>query len=222
MEFAEKGATSSLLTRRLVLGGLVLAGLSYGEAISRKLRSNPSVVPDFGEMLMLGFAGTTPQARGPRLLASHVAAGRVGGVVFEKVNIGSRQDVAGLVRLFASAAPRPLLIAIDHEGGSVQRLTRKHGFTPIPPARKVAETLSTDEARGIYAKAGAELAEIGFNLNLGPVVDVDRPGNSMIGSFGRTFSSDPATVAAYAKAFVEGFASAGIGWRSAPAKAKAR
>jgi beta-N-acetylhexosaminidase len=51
---------------------------------------------------------------------------------------------------------------------------------------------------------------VGFNLNLAPVVDLHDPANPPIGQFGRAFASDPATVAAYAEAFIDGFSSANI------------
>jgi beta-N-acetylhexosaminidase len=102
------------------------------------------------------------------------------------------------------------LIAIDHEGGSVQRLKAKQGFTRLPQALAVAQTLSPDQARSLYAQAASELAALGFNLNLAPVVDLHDPANPPIGQFGRAFASDPETVASYAEAFIDGFASADI------------
>jgi beta-N-acetylhexosaminidase len=74
----------------------------------------------------------------------------------------------------------------------------------------VAQTLSLDQARSLYAKAGSELAAVGFNLNLAPVVDLYDSANPAIGQFGRAFATDPETVASYAEAFIDGFATANI------------
>lgn len=125
-----------------------------------------------------------------------------------KENVGSREDVSRLIRLF-SAESTPL-IAIDHEGGFVQRLSESQGFTPIASARSIAAALSVSQAESVYAKAAMELASLGFNLNLAPVVDLHDPASPEIGRYERAFASDPATVAAYAKAFIDGFASAGV------------
>jgi beta-N-acetylhexosaminidase len=162
-----------------------------------------------GEMLMLGFFGTTRASLSARLLAAQVASGQVGGVFLVLHNIGSRDDVAGLVRLFRGRGATPLL-AIDHEGGIVQRLTAAHGFTTVPTAREVAATMTPAQARALYATAGRELAAFGFNVNLAPVVDLDDPANPAIGHFGRAYGTDPEQVARYAAAFVDGFSEAGV------------
>ena len=87
---------------------------------------------------------------------------------------------------------------------------KKHGFTPIPTAQWVAGNKSVDEARALYAKAGRELRSAGFNLNMAPSVDIHDPKNPVIGKYGRGFSTDVERISAYAGAFVDGFASAGV------------
>ena len=67
------------------------------------------------------------------------------------------------------------------------------------------------EATETYAGVARDLREWGFNLNLGPVVDVDvNPDNPIIGALGRSFSGDPGVVAAYAAAFVTGHRGEGV------------
>jgi beta-N-acetylhexosaminidase len=133
---------------------------------------------------------------------------RAGGVFFVKENVGSLEDVRSLVRLFSAKATP--LIAIDHEGGWVQRLTERHGVSRLPTAQKVADSLSPDRAQALYFQAGSEIARLGFTLNLAPVVDLHDPTNPAIGHFGRAFDADPVRVLAYARAFVDGFAEAGV------------
>jgi beta-N-acetylhexosaminidase len=160
-------------------------------------------------MLLIGFYGKSTRSLSARMLARQVRRGQVGGVFFVNANIGTREDVEGLVRLFESGRTAPLL-AIDHEGGIVQRLTQAHGLTLLPSARDMADQATPAEARDLYAQAGRELAALRFNVNLGPVVDFDNPANPAIGTFGRAYGTDPNRIAAYAAAFVEGFASAGV------------
>jgi beta-N-acetylhexosaminidase len=197
------------ITRRDVCAGFLLSGVAATLTDCTKQSADP-LAPDVGEMLMLGFLGTTPASISAGLLADHVTAGRVGSVLFVKANIGSRSDIASLLKLFSFRAQELPLFAIDHEGGAVQRLTAKQGFTELPRAHEVAQTLSPEQAKQLYGKAAGELAAIGINVNLGPVVDLHDPTNPPIGQFGRAFDADPAKVAAYAEAFIDGFASANI------------
>lgn len=165
---------------------------------------------DLGELLMCGFSGTSPTSPSAQWLAQQIRAGRVAGALFVKENIGSVGDVVGLTQLFSRGAPRRPILAIDHEGGAVQRLVRRHGLERLPSAKRVAATRTVDEARALYARAGSGMARLGFNLNLAPDVDLDEPRNPAIGGFGRSFSDDPQVVAAYARAFIDGFAAAGV------------
>ena len=197
--------------KRYVRGGLGMAigMLAYPVAWLGWFRTRDTLAAAVGELLLIGFYGASSASPSARLLARQARRGQVGAVFFVDQNIGTAEEVAGLLRLFRSGATRPLL-AIDHEGGIVQRLTAAHGFTPLPAARDVAATMSPAQARLLYAQAGHELAALGFNINLGPVLDVDEPTNPAIGVFGRAYSTDPERIATYAQAFVEGFASAGI------------
>lgn len=198
--------------RQLAIGALALAGAGgVAAGLARLLRPAPSTLDaDVGQMLMLGFGGASSESRSAQTLAEHIAAGRVASVLFVKENIGSLEDVRGLIRLFTADAETPPLIAIDHEGGAVQRLTGRHGFTKLPSALKVAETMSPEEAKALYAEAARQFADLGFNLNLGPVVDLHDPANPAIGKYGRSYSADPAVVVAYAEAFIDAFREAGI------------
>lgn len=162
-----------------------------------------------GELLLIGFYGTSSASPSARLLARQARRGQVGAVFFVHQNIGTAEELENLLFLFHAGTTTPLL-AIDHEGGVVQRLTPAHGFTRVPAARDVAATMSPAEARSLYALAGRELADRGFTINLGPVLDVDEPDNPAIGIFGRAYATDPESITTYAQVFVEGFASAGI------------
>jgi beta-N-acetylhexosaminidase len=190
------------LTQRVAMAGLLT------NVPTLRADTASTVEQDVGAMLMLGWSGTTIESFSAQVLARHVAAGRAGGVFFVKENVGSLEDVRSLVRLFSAKATP--LIAIDHEGGWVQRLTERHGVSRLPTAQSVADSLSPDRAQALYAQAGSEIARLGFTLNLAPVVDLHDPTNPAIGHFGRAFDADPVRVLAYARAFVDGFAEAGV------------
>lgn len=158
---------------------------------------------------MLGFTGHTIASDSAQILAEHLRTRRVAGVAFVKENIGSRSDVEQLVSLFKEAAPQAL-IAIDHEGGAVQRLREQHGFTSLPPARWVAENMDLAQSKAIYSQSARDLAKAGFNINLAPVVDLHDSENPAVGRWGRAFNSDPSIVARYAKDFIDAFAAEGV------------
>jgi len=104
----------------------------------------------------------------------------------------------------------PLFIAADVEGGRVNRIRRLRGFANIPSHR----VLGGKDPRITYEESfriGKVMAETGLNWDLAPVVDVDiNPRNPIIGRWGRSFSKDPETVAAHARAFIGGLRDNGI------------
>jgi len=162
-----------------------------------------------GSMLMLGFAGSAPDAPGAQALARHVAAGRVGGVCFLGYNARSRAGVEGLTALFNGAGPT--LVAIDQEGGAVQRLGPKLGYAAVAQAARVAADHDAAGAQRIYAAMARDLKAAGFNLNLAPVVDLGfEPRNPIVAHWGRAFGADGATVARYGGACVAGHRAAGV------------
>jgi beta-N-acetylhexosaminidase len=197
-----------MLDRRTLLAGLAGAGAQLalpGPSTAAGLETM------IGQMLLLGFAGSDSQAPAAQRLARQVRAGEVGGVMMLGHNVKTREGIESLTRLFRDAAPalRPF-IAADQEGGAVQRLSSKFGYAKLPGAQAVAQAMSPEAARGLYAKAGREFAEAGFNMNLAPVADLHDARNPVIGHWGRSYGTDPSVVARYAGAFVDGFRSAGV------------
>lgn len=112
----------------------------------------------------------------------------------------------GVHELIAGMAVPPL-VAVDEEGGRVQRIDDLHGA--IPSARVQATTMTPEEVRSLAAKRGAALAQLGITMDFAPVVDVSsQPAGAVIGS--RSYSPDPVRVATYAGAFADGLRQAGI------------
>ena len=157
-----------------------------------------------GQALFAGFEGTTC----PAPLLDLIAAGRVGGVVLFARNVESPGQVRDLVRQLRAHEPdgAPLVVAIDQEGGRVQRL--RAPWTVWPPMRRLGELVdgdpssATHDATAAVARALAvELRDCGIALDFAPVVDVDsNPANPVIGD--RSFGRDPRQVAAHARAFI--------------------
>ena len=159
-----------------------------------------------GGMLLLGFNGSTAASESARSLAAHIAGGRAAGACFLGHNTRSRAGIEGLTALFASAGRRTSpLIAVDQEGGAVQRLGAKLGYPRIASASAIAAKYDPAAAEKIYSGMAKVLREAGFNFNLAPVVDLGfEPRNPIVEKFGRAFGKDGETVARYAAAFIRG------------------
>jgi len=165
-----------------------------------------------GQMLMMGFPGSNAQGAWPKRLAAQIARGEVGGVVMLGYNFKSRKEVEGLTRLFRKAAGgRRVFIALDMEGGAVQRLGRKLGYPVVPSARTIARTRTPKQASAAFATLARISRDAGFNMNFGPVVDLlVTPDNPAIAKWNRSFGPDPAKVAAYGRAFVRAHRRLGV------------
>lgn len=201
--------TNSKLDRRDFLG-LAIGGAVAAPAVLRTTRVEAAEIKSMaGKLIVPGFPGGSTADKSAKALANHIAKGRAGGALFLRHNVKSGKGAKALARSFVNA-DRAGLIAIDQEGGKVQRLGKKHGFTPMPTARWVAGNKSLQEAQALYTTAGRELRAAGFNLNMAPSVDIHDPKNPVIGKYDRGFSTDVERISAYATAFVNGFASAGV------------
>ena len=164
---------------------------------------------------MVGFPGDGEKDPGVIAVRDQLAKGLIGGVVLFPENIASPKRLKNLIAYLRNARSMPMpFIAVDQEGGKVQRLNRWNGHSNFPSAQRVARNpsyASPEAAQKLYAKMAAELAEAGFNMNLGPVVDLNtNPRNPVIGARGRSFSNDPDTVTALATAFIKAHRAANV------------
>ena len=188
------------LSRRDALKSAAGAFLAAPALLTSNIVNAAELEREIGRLIMVGFLGKSAKGKFARAIANHVRAGRASSVVFLGNNIGSGRDVAGLNRLFHDAGVTH--IAIDHEGGAVQRLKERQGFTRLPSALKIAQSRDVAAAEKLYAVAARELSRAGFTLNLGPVADLHLRANPVIGKNRRAYGVDGSTVAAYAGAFV--------------------
>jgi len=196
------------ITRRTVLAGL--AALAAPAVLPPRPAMAQGFTRSIGSLLLVGMPGAD-LAAGARGLAAHIAAGNAGGAMFLGNNMTTRPAVEAAARMLRDSAPDgPALVAVDQEGGAVQRLSAALGYTPIPSALRVAATRTPTEAQALYAGMAAELAAAGFTLNLAPVADLHDPENPVIGAHSRGFSDDPETVVAYCSAFIAAHAGTGV------------
>ena len=183
----------------------------------------PGLRTKIGQMLLIGFAGTVAGPDSPvvRELTRNAVGGvllfdRTGGRRAAARNITSPSQLRALVADLQAAAMAtppgaPLIVAVDQEGGSVARLSRRNGFPATPTAASLGARNDPAATRAAAEAIARTLAPMGINLNLAPVVDVNvNPRNPAIGRNGRSFSKDPARVVAHAAAFIQGHDAVGV------------
>ena len=158
--------------------------------------------------LMVDVAGTVMTAAERARLLHPL----VGGVILFARNYANPGQLMALCgEIHALRTPR-LLIAIDHEGGRVQRC--RDAFTPIPAMRKLGEWWDRDAAAAIAAARAigftlaAELLACGVDLSFTPVLDLDYGASGVIGD--RAFHRNPEAVIALAGALIDGLHEAGM------------
>ena len=137
---------------------------------------------------------------------------QVGAVILFARNFTAPLQLIRLAQSIRALRTPHLLLAVDHEGGRVQRF--RHGFTPIPAMAQLGKLRDRDPAQAIAAARGcgfviaSELQAHGVDFTFAPVLDLDHGGSSIIGD--RALHRDPEAVAALAEALQAGLNAAGM------------
>jgi beta-N-acetylhexosaminidase len=156
-----------------------------------------------GQMILMGF----PKAEVDSTVLKNVREGRIGSIIIFEKNIPPKNSFAALKKItwtYQEAAPIPLLISIDQEGGRVNRLKDKYGFTRSITAEAMGKANSLDSVRFYGEATAATLAGLGINVNFAPVVDLAaNPTNPIIAKVGRAFSNNEDSVGMLAKEFIK-------------------
>jgi beta-N-acetylhexosaminidase len=166
-----------------------------------------------GQLLLVGFSGTSAAAgTDAERVICRVGAGAV--VLFGR-NIVSAEQLARLTAELQARARaclgRPVLVAVDAEGGRVMRLGPEAGWSAVLSAEELGWsndlTLTELEARRVARR----LRRAGITWNLAPVVDVGyNPANPVVVGVGRAFGANPLLVTAHARAFIRGHRAEGV------------
>jgi len=162
-------------------------------------------------MLMVGFHGTS--AKPDSQICQDIKKYDLAGVIlfdFNPVdkskpkNIANRAQLKKLTaQLQACSRDHKLLIAVDQEGGKVQRLKSQYGFYGKFPKAVDVSKLSGKEINQVYGAMAKELKSVGINYDLAPVVDLAiNPRNHVIYGLGRSYGADPGRVVRMAWVFV--------------------
>ncbi len=183
------------ITRRGALAagaGVVIGGLGLSRAAQAAPEAKPvklTTAQLAGQRVIFSYPGATP----PASLLDQISAGEAGGVIFFGENITSLTQIAGVVAQLkeahaASPVSSPLLLMTDQEGGIVRRLPG----APVLSEKQIGESADPGgQAAAAGTGAGQNLAGVGMNTNLAPVLDVFRQAGNFDDEFGRSYSMDP-------------------------------
>jgi len=186
-------------------------------AASSGAAASPDALPTLtpaqmaGQRVIYSYTGLEP----PAALLNWIRHGQVGGVIFFGGNISSRAQIASVISELdqANASPLnpmravPLLLMTDQEGGLVRRLPGQ----PLLSEKQIGE--SADPAAAAKAAgtgAGKNLAGVGMNVNLAPVLDVYRKAGDFDDQFGRSYSTNPHVVSSLGADFITAQQAAGV------------
>jgi beta-N-acetylhexosaminidase len=159
-----------------------------------------SVRDRLAQRLMVGIDPSDPDSAISVVRTTHVGGIFIGGT-------STRILIGNYLHTLQEVAHIPVAVAVDDEGGRVQRINNLDGS--IPSARTMAESLSPEQVRQLGYERGHALRAHGITIDFAPVADVsNQPINAVIGD--RSFSPDPNTTTTYAGAYATGLRNAGI------------
>ncbi len=156
-----------------------------------------------GQMMIAQFTGPAYSLE----LSTMVKQYNVGSVLIfaANQNISGKDQLKGLIQEMQADSPIPLAVAIDQEGGYVDRLASLDG--PRPAESEIGATRNPDVARQAGLRDAQDLSYYGINLNLAPVVDVTNVYNSQLDH--RTYGNTPDLVTKMAGAYLDGLQQSG-------------
>src|SRR6266581_1830124 len=158
---------------------------------SAKAQTRDSLDIKIGQMILIGM----PAAAVDSLVLEEVQRGKVGSLIYFEKNIPKSPSAFAAFKkmswTYQKAAPIPLFICIDQEGGKVNRLKEKYGFTRSITAASIGRFKSIDSVK-FYAEAtAATLAGLGINVNFAPCVDLAiNPTNPVIVKSERAYAAN--------------------------------
>lgn len=185
----------------IIRGILFLTSIFFSTVLYAQKRDSLDI--KIGQMILIGF----PKAEIDQEVLREVKEGKVGSIIIFEKNIPARNSFAALKKItwtYQQAAPIPLLICIDQEGGRVNRLKDKYGFPRSITAEAMGKSSTLDSVKFYSEATAATLAGLGINVNFAPVVDLaSNRNNPIIARVGRAFSANEDSVIMMAKEVVK-------------------
>ncbi len=185
---------------------------------SINLNASDDIKKLIGNMFMVGFFGTSVDKNSQ--IIKDIKDYHLGGVIlFDKdpsdrkkaKNIKDKEQVKSLTLALQKYSNYKLLIAVDQEGGRVQRLSPRNGFSQKYKSASDIVKKNDKYIKSEYSKMAKELKSVGINFNLAPVVDLEiNPNNRVIVKLKRSYGKTPLDVTKYSTIFIQEMAKKGI------------
>ena len=209
-------SVSRVLLPLLLLSSALLAGCasgSGGQAADRADAASLSPAPSCDPAPLAARAAAVLVVGIPAVTSADEPLGQslvdmgIGGLFLSEPNVETAEQVRALVEGLRARADRPLLVSTDEESGRVAVTREIVGAGPSP--RRLARQSTPEQVREYAREIGEQLLDVGVDLDLAPLLDLDDgPYSGIIGD--RSFSADPETAATYGLAFSAGLADAGV------------
>ncbi len=192
------------MLKKLILPILLISVLGANENYTKE-----KIEKMIAKMVVLGFKGESINSTDK--IYNDINLGLGGVILFDKdptnkkkiKNIKNPQQLKNLTSQLQSITQRKLLIAIDQEGGIVQRMKKSNGFENTLKAKEIG-TKGIAFAKESYSSLATMLSFNGVNLNFAPVVDLAvNKNNTVIYKLGRSYGKNPRKVTQYASVFVD-------------------
>jgi len=196
--------------KRLFVSTLFLSILLLSSCERSNQPTSDNLDEIIGQMIMIGFRGFDLSPDNP--IVNDLVNNKICGVIlfdydvtlqkFER-NISTPKQLQKLIMKVKQYSALKPFIAIDMEGGRVNRLKTNYGFPPTVSAQYLGTIDNIDSTKFYTDRIAKTLSDMGINLNLAPVVDVNiNPENPVIGKIERSFSADPNIVVKHASEFI--------------------
>jgi beta-N-acetylhexosaminidase len=187
---------------------LLIAQGSFTGELYGQIQDSLSI--KIGQMILIGM----PKAEVDSAVLHEVATGKAGSIILFEKNIPRTNSYDGLKKMiwtYRKAAPIPLFVSIDQEGGKVNRLKEKYGFPRSITATASGKAKTLDSVQFYASSTATTLAGLGINVNFAPCVDVAvNPDNTVIVKVERSFSANEDTVTMMAREYVHEHRKAGV------------
>jgi beta-N-acetylhexosaminidase len=203
-----------LSRRGVLMGGVGIAATGLLRSTAASAQTRPASRAELtaeqlaGQRVIFSYPGLTP----PDSLLQQISAGQAAGVIFFGENISSESQIASVIAQLNAANAQspvkaPLLLMTDQEGGLVRRLP---GAPALSEKQVGASSDPVAQATLAGTGAGQNMAGVGMNVNLAPVLGVFRQAGDFLDQFGRSYSSDPRIVTECGRAFVAAQQATGV------------
>ncbi|MBH09083.1 MAG: glycoside hydrolase family 3 [Candidatus Marinimicrobia bacterium] len=176
------------------------------------------MIKEIGNLIIAGFRGSSISEG--TLIQKWIHDYQLGGVILYDMdleykqlgtrNIQSAEQLKSLNNSLQSISKEPLFIAIDQEGGEVNRLNIKYGFPDFPSWKEIGKNNDINFTENYSKKLGELLNDLNINLNFAPVLDIDGGKSSFIAKQGRALSSDILKITHHSRVFIEQLQNKGV------------